>query len=417
MPTRRGELARSRIMEATRTALSERGAEQLLGGLSLREIARAAGMSPATVTYHFPTMRELAIALVEDQFTGLPSLPVDAIASALELAQREGLGAMARAAAQTNWEWLTTPEELRFSMEELRALAASGGPDGDALRQPIQGGYDGWIAELTELYRRTADTLGLEFRGGFTPEEMTRIVMAVVSGLVWQRLVDPEAVRADLAADAVVTVVSAVFVARETPSSVTELEVETNQRSRRIPSLTPAEHLEAAQAASTISECFREGVDGIPMTKVAAELGTSPERAVEWFGTVRRAAALSFSRHVERVDDAMRRRRDIGPEVSLADALCELARCVHGDPHAARALVDERLDAEQIRGADLRPDDIRLLVPLGASIVTPLEAVLDDPVTVVDLAATMLDVLIGLALARPGWSASRLADMVMRLLP
>jgi AcrR family transcriptional regulator len=416
MPTRRGEAARARIIEATRTALAARGAEQLLGGLSLREIARCAGMSPATVTYHFPSMRELALALVEDQCRDLSTLPVDAVADALEVARSEGLGAMVRVAAQANWDMLTTPEEERLFLEESRAIAAAGGPDGDVIRDLVRTGNGEWMTLLTELYRSTANDLGLQYVEGFAPEEITQLGAALSLGLILRRIVDPDGVRPDLYADAMVALVSAIAVPSDAPSSVTELEVEVNRHGRPLTQLSAEEHLEAARLASGISGCFGDGVHGVPMTQIAAELGMTPEIAVEWFGTVRRAAALSFSRHVDVVDEAMRRRRELGPEVSLADALCELARCVHGDPHAARALLEERFDAAVKHGADLGPGDIRLLVPLGASIVTPLEAFLKDPVTVVELAATMLDGLIGLSLARPGWSAARLADMLMRLL-
>lgn len=51
-----------RILEASRKAFNERG----YAGTSVTEIAAALGMSQGNLTYHFPTKRDLAMALEDD---------------------------------------------------------------------------------------------------------------------------------------------------------------------------------------------------------------------------------------------------------------------------------------------------------------------------------------------------------------
>jgi len=52
----------NRILEASRKAFNERG----YAGTSVTEIATSLGMSQGNLTYHFPTKRDLAMALEDD---------------------------------------------------------------------------------------------------------------------------------------------------------------------------------------------------------------------------------------------------------------------------------------------------------------------------------------------------------------
>lgn len=61
--TRRGTSGTARrILEHAREAFNERG----VGAVGVREIARALGLSPGNVSYHFPTKEALVAALIEE---------------------------------------------------------------------------------------------------------------------------------------------------------------------------------------------------------------------------------------------------------------------------------------------------------------------------------------------------------------
>jgi AcrR family transcriptional regulator len=77
-----GDLTRQRLLQATRKLLTERG----IGGIRLRDVAEAAGVNSAAVSYHFGSLqslvntavREAADAAVGEQARRLASLPPDA---------------------------------------------------------------------------------------------------------------------------------------------------------------------------------------------------------------------------------------------------------------------------------------------------------------------------------------------------
>jgi AcrR family transcriptional regulator len=77
-----GDLTRQRLLQATRKLLAERG----IGGIRLRDVAEAARVNTAAVSYHFGSLpglvnaavREAAEAAVSEQARRLASLPPDA---------------------------------------------------------------------------------------------------------------------------------------------------------------------------------------------------------------------------------------------------------------------------------------------------------------------------------------------------
>jgi AcrR family transcriptional regulator len=77
-----GDLTRQRLLQATRKLLAQRG----IGGIRLRDVAEAARVNSAAVSYHFGSLQSLvnaavraaADAAVTDQAGRLASLPPDA---------------------------------------------------------------------------------------------------------------------------------------------------------------------------------------------------------------------------------------------------------------------------------------------------------------------------------------------------
>ena len=67
MATRKGEAARDRILAAAWDEIDDLGVEQLLAGVSIRDVAARAGVAPSSVTYHFGTTAEVRRGAIFDQ--------------------------------------------------------------------------------------------------------------------------------------------------------------------------------------------------------------------------------------------------------------------------------------------------------------------------------------------------------------
>ena len=78
---------RRRILDAAWDLSDARGAAVILGGVTLREVARAADLTPSAVSYHFPTMEVLSLAMVDHHLSSIPLLSVELVDQILDTAQ------------------------------------------------------------------------------------------------------------------------------------------------------------------------------------------------------------------------------------------------------------------------------------------------------------------------------------------
>lgn len=409
----KGEQTRRRIVSKAWELSLERGVEQILGAVTLREVAAEAGLSPSAVSYHFSSRRDLAIAMVEQLTESISMLPVELVDAATALAREDGLVAVARDAATLNWAALTSPVEVDFERRLARCVSVIGADgDGAGVASPLAFAQRFWVDQLTAVYERTAGVVGVRIAEPFTFRELACALSATAGGLLHYWMCDPSAIRDDLMADVSVALLSSVAVPTGRSASIGEISASLP----RPPRTSLPEPTEDLALAEDVAELFATGVDRVTFTDVAAALGCRPEELVERFGSLRRLAALSFARHVATIDAAAHRRAGEGAVVRLTDAVYELARCVQRDPHCALALLFERLES-RLEPIDALPeDDIRALVPLTGVIAEPLIELREEPDSVVaDLALALVDTVLGYGATHPRAALGTVVELGMRL--
>jgi AcrR family transcriptional regulator len=419
--TPKGTATRRRILDAAWELSDERGAEIVLGGVTLREVATRVGMTPSAVAYHFPTMGALGLAMIEHLVDTASVLPIDAVDDLLSQAGDQGLVAVVRLAAQTNWQMLCEPNEVDFERRLARCYAATGnGEHADAVKELIGSMTASWVETLAQTYRRTAETMGVRTVEPFGYDELARGAMALSEGLLFQWMWEPDAIRHDLAADLLVAMVSAALV--PAPNAVALAE-----RAAVLPGPLTSTDLESEfglELAVATAPLFSNGVRPVSFTEVGRALDVGPEVLSARFGTIEILAALSFHRHLESVQVATQRRQRAGPAVSLTDGVYELSRAATADPHCALALLHERQRAAVAACAD-QPDqadrpgrDVCTLVPFGDAFAGPLSELVDRPDSdLACLAEMVVDTTLGHAATNPRRPLTQITESVLRLVP
>jgi AcrR family transcriptional regulator len=417
MSTRKGEAARERIIAAAWDAVDDTGVEQLLAGVSLRQVAERAGVSPSSVTYHFESMPALADAMAQWLLAQLQDFPVDAVEQLL-LAERGSLADAIRSACELNWNRLTSEEQQRYMRRLMRLFAGTGSTvDGARLSELLRSRYWGrFVPDVEELYDRILSQLGLRWREPFDAGVLAR---AGAGWWIQQWMVD-RSLRARTYADVLVALVSAATVPADHAGEIAELELALPEIFREV----GADHRDAVdfperhQLAARAAPLFDDDFDDVTLTDVARAMGLPVREVSTRFGSVRRVAALAFARHLPAVDEAGARRTHLDPMVGLADLLCELARRAQSDRQCARALLAERIGAQLDAPQAVEVDDIRISVPLGPLLFEVARPVTDlGPEQLYDVAALMVDTALDYAMTRPDAAPAAVADLVLRLLP
>ncbi|MER7967474.1 MULTISPECIES: TetR/AcrR family transcriptional regulator [unclassified Streptomyces] len=164
----RREDRRGEIVRAALEVIAERGYR----GASMAAVAERVGLTQQGLLHHFPTKEALLVAVLEerDQWDAVPDTPwrVDLLAALVEYnATRPGI------------------------VQTFSALLGESVTEGHPAR-----GY------FTERYTRVRETMTAALRaaygdrlpGGLTPERAAPLMVAVMDGLQYQWLLDPEAV-------------------------------------------------------------------------------------------------------------------------------------------------------------------------------------------------------------------------------
>ncbi|MEW2408281.1 TetR/AcrR family transcriptional regulator [Streptomyces griseoviridis] len=164
----RREARRAEIVRAALEVIAERGYR----GASMAAVAERVGLTQQGLLHHFPTKDALLVAVLEerDQWDAVPDTPwrVDLLASLVEYnAMRPGI------------------------VQTFSALLGESVTEGHPAR-----GY------FTERYTRVRETMTTALRAaygdrlpnGLTPERTAPLLVAVMDGLQYQWLLDPDAV-------------------------------------------------------------------------------------------------------------------------------------------------------------------------------------------------------------------------------
>ncbi len=147
MSARKLQKAQTRraLLEA---ALSQMGTDRDFASLSLREVARAAGIAPTSFYRHFRDLEELGISLVEGAAGDLRER--------MRWARREvdpDIG-MVRASVNTFMEYLNEHASLRHILLRERAVGTP------AFRSAVKNAIEGFVDDLSEDLKRVNEERG-----------------------------------------------------------------------------------------------------------------------------------------------------------------------------------------------------------------------------------------------------------------
>jgi AcrR family transcriptional regulator len=411
--TRKGAATRRRILDAAWDLSDERGVDTVLAGVTLREVAAASGMTPSSVSYHFPTMHDLAVAMVEHLIASTslqPDTTTEVVGDELAGRADEGLATALRAALRADWDVLTSPTATTLQHRVNRAEAGASDP---AIRDGVAAINRTWVEQLTELYEATAAEFELRPVEPLTLPDLARAIFAMIDGLQRQWMVDPDAVRPDLSSDIAVLLISAAVVPAGRPTDLEEITVQLPR-----PVVADLGRSAATDAAARVAHLFASGMHDVTLTRVGQELGWGAEHVARHFGSVRALAAMAFHRHLTVVEEAVQRRPSAGARTCLTDGVYELARAALADPHCALALAHERQET-RLRPLPERPgEDIRALVPVGEVLAGPLEAAGDRRRSeCIELGDLVADTVLTHAATHPRRTISDVTGLALRLVP
>ena len=416
MPARswRGDQTRDAIVEAAWRLTDAQGWGRVVGGLRVGAIAAEAGISRAGVAHHFGSRQELGEAMATWLVDQTSMTSIDDVDSELAEIPTGGVLESMRAAAQANWDGLSTPDELRFLGRLLRLYSASLEPGEQTVElrrlvnEDFRGGY---LPVLVQLYEVAMAQAGLRLIEPFTVEELARVLEALAESLLIQFALEPDTIRSDLYTDAVSVLMSAIT------SPVSEVVAIEDLSTFFVDLAAPVPRVDLAPwmgFLELVAPLFAHGVEHVTFSALA-RAGRRPATAIsETFVTVQTVAASVFVRHIARFE-AVVERNDGSPERALNELLCAIAETAAAEPHAAQALLAERLFARTV-ARELGPNDIRMLVPIAPIVSRALRQVANVPLeSLVELASSVVNTLLAYASTHVGDPARVAAEHVLRL--
>ncbi len=169
MTTRaRSQERRAEIVRAALEVIAERGYR----GASLAAVAERVGLTQQGLLHHFPTKEALLVAVLEerDHWDALPTgrLRTDLLTALVEYnAMRPGI------------------------IQTFSALLGESVTDGHPAREYFTERYGRVRASMADVLRAE---YGDRLPGGLTPERAAPLIVAILDGLQYQWLLDPESV-------------------------------------------------------------------------------------------------------------------------------------------------------------------------------------------------------------------------------
>ena len=122
--SRKGEESRELIVATAWEMVDELGVEQLLAGVSMRNIADRMGLSPSTVSYHFAGPEDLARGMIESMIASIDLTPLEALVEIMGTIDSDmELVDMVRTSTQADWDALAERIERGVT---ARMLAQAG---------------------------------------------------------------------------------------------------------------------------------------------------------------------------------------------------------------------------------------------------------------------------------------------------
>ncbi|MFI2209715.1 TetR/AcrR family transcriptional regulator [Streptomyces sp. NPDC020141] len=169
----RSQERRAEILRAALEVIAERGYR----GASLGAVAERVGLTQQGLLHYFPTKEALLVAVLEERD------------------QWDTAAAAARSPDTWRLELLASLVEYNAMrsgvVQTFSALLGESVTEDHPARDFFTGRYDQVRAHMTDVLRAE---FGEELAGGLTPEQAAPLLTAVMDGLQYQWLLDPEAV-------------------------------------------------------------------------------------------------------------------------------------------------------------------------------------------------------------------------------
>ena len=182
MPYVEASVRSKQLVSAAQAVLTRDG----VGSLTMRAVAKEAGVLLGTVTYVFPSKEMLLRAVIEDVVAGI----AEVLKSSLATATGRGLEHAIREGVQRFWATLVEDQEgLQIIQYELTiyALRTAG------LESMARWQYDRYARIVAAWCQEAASNAGETCAVPF--DTLARVLVAAVDGLILQYVCDPDVTR------------------------------------------------------------------------------------------------------------------------------------------------------------------------------------------------------------------------------
>jgi AcrR family transcriptional regulator len=420
---------RERLVLAGRQLVDELSLPKLFAGATTAQVARRAGVTTGSFFHHFPNHAAFVDALVTSILPEPEDLrdQVDELVDSLAYMD---LLEVLRANLRDTWELNSTHEQMRRDLRlqfllwshhdrELSSGTDQAGTVGDVLRHSYRIRRD----QAAAGWRRLLTSTGRTFIEPFDPERMADLMVALYEGLLVRHQVDPAAIDDTLFADVAAALATSFTVPLGSRVRMADL-IDPTSPLRDPGRLSPQARSGARRRRETrhrITEAatgmFDRGWETVSASEIAEAAEVSNQTVLNLFDSVREVAASTFVRHLPQLRQVAQETSGDDPLVAAYLVLSRLAELTVADPEPARALLGERVRAKLQRGGELAEMDIRLEVPIIQAVLPAIERMDLGGAEPIEVAVSLCDTTLSLALDRIGPTRPDIAELVMRLLP
>lgn len=408
-----------------------RSLPNVIAGIKSAEVAAAAGVTTGSFYHHFPNSTvfadELVLSLLdqEDMFETF----LENVRSTVDGGNTDSFKTI-RQLVQATWDRMWADEDYVDGFSQVISLWAYRNAPLSEPRGQFEtvGDVIGHVMGVREqgaleVWRSLLRNGRLDFAAPFNVNTAALILTSLFHGFTLRAAIDSDAVSDDLMAN----VAQSFSIAITTPRFDDNAPQPEGYRPGTIadaPSdspLSPQAKSGAKRRRETIDRIvevsigmFDDGWESVSASDVAERADVSVQTVINLFGSVRKLAAMTFVRHTDRIRLAVQNAPD-DPASVLHSGLSVLAECAASDPGAARALLDERLQVYLQPLHHPNTLDIRMEVPVTATIIAPVYGLGYSGLAAIDAAATAVQFVLGYSLGRAN-KASGAADLAMRLI-
>lgn len=350
------EPLRERILAATLAALLDLDTPALVSAVGLREIARRAGASPASVVYHFGSVEGLAEAVLDHVFGGVEARAEEVAVGILSVVRSQLPVQAALSLHTAEFQRITGDPELALRM----GLWAFGGQQGADRYHAYLRGVDDQARLVLEAL---VEHWGREVRPPFDVDTVLAAHTALVNGHCIRAGMAPDLVdarRHALAATALsMTILRVRGDSRDMDDRLAEVNYYPLENARTGAPVTGRAETTRARLLAAAAELFAvRGFDDTSIAQIARVAGVGTSTLHQHFATKQRLAIALFRKQAE--DALLRARRtDAAPSDPLRahlGAIVDFARthlditepyladlACHGPVAPGEDLVRERL--------------------------------------------------------------------------